>query len=349
MNRRGFLKSSLAPVVFARSAWAQPDGWRTFEIVTRVEIQEPAGITRAWLPLPLAGRETYQRVLTQRWRGNAPVLRAMRDQPAPLLFAEWPETESAPEVELTLRVATRDRATNWGDRNRRPTASPDLQRYLRPTRLMPLDGIARETARRITREETDVTSKARAIYEWIVENTVGNPSVRGCGDGNIRGMLTGRSVRGECADLNVLFVGLARAAGIPARAVCGLRIAPSRAFTSLGRAGDVTAAQHRRAEFHSPRHGWVPVDPADVRTVMRQERPGLAMSDPVVEYARRQLFGAWEMNWIALNDAQDVRLPKSAGPSVPFLIYPEAETAGRRLDSLAADRFRYTITAREIT
>ena len=52
---------------------------------------------------------------------------------------------------------------------------------------------------------------------------------------------------------------------------------------------------------------------------------------------------------MAYNFAHDVALPGSSGPPVPFLMYPEAETAAGRLDSLDADTFKYEITAREIS
>jgi hypothetical protein len=55
------------------------------------------------------------------------------------------------------------------------------------------------------------------------------------------------------------------------------------------------------------------------------------------------------MNWIAFNDVHDLRLPHSLGPELPFFMYPQGETGGRRLDSLNPDTFRYRITARETT
>ena len=120
-------------------------------------------------------------------------------------------------------------------------------------------------------------------------------------------------------------------------------------FPSLGRAGgDVTTAQHCRAEFYSSRHGWVPVDPADVRKILLEEKPPLTLATPDVQYARRRLFGSWEMNWIAFNDAHDVKLPNSLGAQLPFFMYPQAETGGRRRDSLDPPSFSYKITAREI-
>jgi transglutaminase-like putative cysteine protease len=192
--------------------------------------------------------------------------------------------------------------------------------------------------------------KARAIYEWIVENTFRDPKVRGCGTGDIRTMLDSKNLGGKCADLNALFVGLARAAGIPAREIYGLRVAESKEFKSLGRTGDVSKAQHCRAEFYDGSRGWVPVDPADVRKVVLEEPPpGRTLDDPVVQKARAKLFGAWEMNYLVYNYAHDLKLPGASGGPVAFLMYPQCETARGRKDSLDPVAFKYEIAARELT
>jgi transglutaminase-like putative cysteine protease len=162
-------------------------------------------------------------------------------------------------------------------------------------------------------------------------------------------MLETKNLGGKCADLNALFVGFARSVGIPARDVYGVRVADSASFKCLGKSGDITKAQHCRAEFYLTGRGWVPVDPADVRKVVLEERPGgLPLDDPQVQRARAKLFGAWEMNWMAYNYAHDVKLPGSPGAPVPFLMYPQAETGDTRRDSLDPDQFRYTIKSREI-
>lgn len=349
MNRRAFLESGLSCLIAARTARAEAD-WRTFEVTTQVELESTNDLTNVWLPLAYGGSPEFQRVIKQSWTGNAKILRAVRYERsrAGVLFARWPAGDVRPEVTLTLTIATRDRAVDWQDRTPRGRPAAALAPYLRPASLMPLDGIVRDTARRITRAESDEVGKARAIYEWIVENTVRDPAVRGCGRGDVRSMLETGNLRGKCADINALFVALSRAAGVPARDLYGVRVAPSRTFKSLGKAGDVTQAQHCRAEFHSTRYGWVPVDPADVRKVILEEKPGLDLMSPDVQYARRRFFGAWEMNWIAFNDVRDVTLPDAAGPTLPFFMYPQAEVGGRRLDSLDPETFRYRITAREV-
>jgi transglutaminase-like putative cysteine protease len=94
----------------------------------------------------------------------------------------------------------------------------------------------------------------------VVESTHRDPKTRGCGLGDVRFMLEHQALGGKCADLNALFVALARAEGIPARDVYGVRVARSAlGYASLGPAGgDITKAQHCRAEFWLPTHGWVP-------------------------------------------------------------------------------------------
>jgi transglutaminase-like putative cysteine protease len=363
MDRRAFLKAgagasaaaAIARVTRPQLADAGLPGseppWRVFEVTTRVEVVNAAGIARAWLPMPLMPDTDYQKNLGQSWTGNAVTARVVRDEKyrAAILYAQWPSGEPAPVVEVLTRFATRDRAVDLkAPGNAMPEDKKVLAQYSRGSHYVRTDGIVAKTAEEITRDRGSDLDKARAIYEWIVENTFRDPKVRGCGLGDIRAMLETKNLGGKCADLNALFVGLARASGIPARDVYGVRVADSAEFRSLGKSGDITKAQHCRAEFYVASHGWVPVDPADVRKVVLEENPGLSLEDPIVKRAHAKLFGAWEMNWLAFNYAADVKLPDSAGEPIPFLMYPQAETPEGRRDSLDPASFRYQMSAREL-
>ena len=112
----------------------------------------------------------------------------------------------------------------------------------------------------------------------------------------------------------------------------GLRVAKSNhGFVSLGaNTESVTRAQHCRAEFWSQAHGWVPVDPADVRKVALEEPPGnLPLDHPKVKEARERLFGYWEMNWLAYNRGHDLQLPGASGFKVPYFMYPDGANGAR--------------------
>jgi transglutaminase-like putative cysteine protease len=344
LTRRHFLAAAAAPL-FAQS---RPD-WRTYELATRVEVLKPSGTTRIWVPL--AADTEYQRARANHFQadgGSATVVEKPEDSLS-FVSAEFPEG-AHPVLTVITRVSTRDAAVDLS-RATRPDRPPKLPHFLRPTRLIPTDGIVRETAAEIIRGASTPLARARAIYQWIVENTARNPKTRGCGLGDIRFMLESRDLTGKCADLNSLYVGLARSAGLPARDVYGIRTAPSQlGYKSLGASSaTVTKSQHCRAEVWLDDFGWVPVDPADVRKVALEEPPGnRPLDDDMVRRARARLFGSWEGNWMAYNVAHDVALPGSARAPIPFLMYPQAETAAGPVDSLDPDAFRYEIVAREV-
>jgi len=361
MKRRDFLRyagvaSADVAWVFTSSAFGRTSpssNRRTFEVTTHVEVLRPSGMTRAWLPLPLAVETRYQTLDENRIDTHGGIARRLT-QPVDglaMLVVEWAENVK-PVVTVTSRVITRDYDTDLtrSETRGRRDDSAALGHFLRPTRLLPTDGVVGETAKKITAGAKTDVAKARAIYDWIVDNTFREPSVRGCGLGDIRFMLESGNLGGKCADLNALFVGLARAAQLPARDVYGIRVGPSRrGYKSLGTATNtITKAQHCRAEVYLTGHGWVPVDPADVRKVALEEPTGVRQIDDPVDRARTRLFGSWEMNWIAFNFAHDVVLPQSAHEPLPFFMYPQAETAAGRLDALDPDNFRYEIDALEL-
>jgi transglutaminase-like putative cysteine protease len=358
MNRRTFLKSSTAAVLAQSLPWRAAraaEGWRTFEALTRVEILDAFGVARAWVPLPLVTENDWQKTLGNSWSGNAARADVMHDGKYGLamLYVEWPEKEMNPLIEVTSRFMTRDRAVDFGAAGNADLSATERHVLTAPTELIPTDGIVRKTALEITRGAKSDLEKGRAIYEWIVDNTFRDPKTRGCGVGDVRTMLESGNLGGKCADLNALYVGLARSVGVPARDVYGVRVAPSRyGYKSLG-AGtpNISKAQHCRAEFFARGYGWVPVDPADVRKVVLEEPPGnLALGDEKVRAARQRLFGSWEMNWLAYNMAHDVRLPHATkAPQKPFLMYINAESDGEMRDELEPDSVRYSISARELT
>jgi transglutaminase-like putative cysteine protease len=355
MKRRTFVAAAAAAPALASlppvAARAHPDSagtsgaWRTWEMTMAVNLAADSGRTRVWLPLPHDA--AYQRVESVTWSGNAPALGIYKDTESGVqsFHASWNAGGEARTVTLVTRVSTLNRRTDPA-----PVATgaipDDVAKYLKPNTMITTDGIVKQTAEKIAKGKRDAVEKSQAIYDWIVENTFRDPKVKGCGIGDIRAMLVSGNLGGKCADLNALFVGLARAAGVPARGVYGVRVAPSAHYPAMGtRNVDISRAQHCRAEFWAAGIGWIPVDPADIRKVVLDDK--LALNDPKMPELRRFLFGSWEGNWVAFNHARDVRLVP--GDTVAnYFMYPEGDTAKGPLDGMDPDAAGYRITVRAV-
>jgi len=361
MNRRSFLRSTgaaCAGFALANSARVFPDthspnAWRTFEVSTKVEVLKPSGVTRIWLPAALIRNTPFQRTLANRYKCEAGTVKFIKDERNALgiVLASYAPHHN-PVLTLDSRVMVKDYDLDPSVPESTPKVSQaELRYFLEPTRYVPTNGLVRETALKAIAGRSTEVEKARAIYDWIVENTFRDPNVKGCGRGDVGAMLESGNLRGKCADLNALFVAMARSVGLPARDVYGVRIAKSEfGYKSLGLSTDnATKAQHCRAEVYLSGHGWVPVDPADVRKVVLEEPPGnRPLSDEAVARVRRRLFGSWEMNWMAYNYGHEVELPGSSRTPMPYFMYPQAETAEGPVDPLDPDNFKYEITAKEI-
>lgn len=364
LSRRTVLQSAAALAVLPLTAHAQTaprrfepqvGPWRTFEMTMSIAVADAQGVTRVWLPVP--DIETpFQRTLDQSWSGNGATMQLVSDVPrgTRMLYAEFPATVKAPVVEVTSRVQTRSRAVDWSQPTKVIEDAGVLRANLAATELIPVDGLVRKTALEATRGARTDVEKTRAIYTWLIANAHREPTVRGCGTGDVRTMLETGNLGGKCADLNAIFVGMCRSVGVPARDLYGVRVAPSAfGYRELGaNPASLKGAQHCRAEVFLKQYGWVAMDPADVLKVMRQETPAWIKdpANPLVAPVNKGLFGSWEGNWIAYNTAHDLMLPNGAGKaSLPFLMYPQGENASGRFDELAPDSFKYTISSREIT
>ena len=363
MNRRNFLQSTGAlcagfavtkSIPVFSDALQTSDRWRAFEVTTRVEVLKPSGVTHIWLPAALIRDTPFQRTDANRFSAEGGSAQLTKDKPNALgiVSTSYP-VNAKPVLTLTSQVLLKNYAVDLSVPGRAPHVSKEeLDYFLQPSRYVPTDGIVKETALKATAGASTDKDKARAIYDWVVDNTFRDPKVRGCGRGDIRFMLESGDMGGKCADLNALYVGLARSVGLPARHVYGLRIAKSDlGYKSLGLATDrATKGQHCRTEVYLRGHGWVPVDPADVRKVVLEEPPGnRLLSDEMVSKARQRLFGSWEMNWMAFNYAHDVALRGSAKQPLVYFMYPQAETAEGRVDPFDPDNFKYEITVKEMS
>ena len=350
MQRRQFMKvtaAGLAGLSFAgpmglpmaqAKEQSKSDPWRTVEIAEQISADAEKG-TEIWLPIPLA-QSSYHELISTQWSGNFSKAGVWKDKTygASIFYARWDKAEKI-DLNVTHQIKLRNRTES------EKAPQEDTTLYLKPTEHIPLDGLVKETAQKIVKAEKNPDKKAKLIYNWIAENTVRDAKVRGCGLGDVKTLLVSGNLSGKCADLSSLFVGLCRAAGVPAREVFGLRVLNSELSKSIGKMGDVSKAQHCRAEYYSS-GAWVPVDPADVRKVILEEN--LKLEDAHVAELRQKFFGFWEMNWVAFNSARDFSLPPSYSETINYLMYPKMISGNLKKDGMEPDAFKYTINSKEI-
>ena len=340
-----FAQSTPASSINPRFAPHSGD-WHTFDLTTRVDLPATTSATRVWVPLPSV-QTAWQLPLGDSFSSNG-TARVLSDgsQGVRVVAAEFAAGVQQPFVEVVSRVRTQSRSGGTGAT--REDAST-LRQALQPAKLLPTDGIVRETALKATRGARGDEAKARALYDWVVANAWREPEVKGCGEGDVKTMLETGNLGGKCADLNALFVALCRSVGVPARDVYGIRLAPSAfGYKQLGSgSSNLSGAQHCRAEVYLQAKGWTPMDPADVAKVMRQETPEWIKrtDNPLVTPVYQGLYGTWEGNWMAYNTAHDVTLPGTREGALGFVMYPVAENADGRFDSYDPANFKYRISA----
>lgn len=292
---------------------------------------------RLWVPYPVSDRD--QLISDIQTSGDYSTLGVYtdRDFGTPMLYAEWPKDAKSCKLTFSFSVERQEvrrrdfppRETTWNP--------GDYADYLKPTSLGPTVGEVKKLSDAITKGEKTVLKKAKAIYDWTCENMYRDPSTIGCGKGDVCELL--KKPGGKCTDISSVFIALARAAGIPAREVFGIR---------LGKKSpeDITTWQHCWVEFFVPGYDWVPADPADVRKAMLVEKLDLKDAK-TVEY-RDYFWGGIDPYRFSIARGRDVVLnPPQKGAPLNTFGYPYAEVGENPVDFYDPASFVYRITYRE--
>jgi transglutaminase-like putative cysteine protease len=190
-------------------------------------------------------------------------------------------------------------------------------RDLNPDRLVPTDGQIKQVSAEIGEPNGSSYQQARAIYDYVIANMSYDKSGKGWGRGDA--IYACNVKKGNCTDFHSLFIGIARARGIPARFTIGFPLGAS----SSGSIG----GYHCWAEFYAGGQ-WVPVDASE------------AWKHPPL---RQYYFGHLDADRVAFTMGRDLTLiPHQSGEPINFLIYPYVEVDGRPLpQEQIKNRFEY--------
>ncbi len=309
-----------------------PSGKMSFTLTPIVE--KNAQKAMLWVPYPMS--DEFQTISDIKTDGNYQESGVYRDpaSEAVYLYAAWTAPIKDPKCILSFHISQKDRRNS--DLKDSGAAYPELvAKYLSPSESVPSDNPEmKKIAEAAVKGKEGTLAKARAIYDWVVENTFRDPEVQACGLGMPLRTLNDKKGGGKCADLSAVFVTLARAAGIPARDVYGLRLADPKD-------GDVTSGYHCWAEFYLPGTGWVMVDPADVRKMMLVHE--LKLKDADTEKWRKFFWGGDDLFRVVLEkNSRDVSLNGSE-QKLHYFMYPAARVDGKMLDYFDPAGFSYKV------
>ena len=327
----------LAFVFFAADFSYAKAAQNSGEVVFKVTVDAPSNSdnVRLWIPYPVSG--DYQDIEDVKIDGNfdRQNIRADGKTGNLALYAEWDNSSNEQRyVTFSFKASSFERK-----RGTHSTAEPAIPEYIKPflkeTKFIPTGGEVRKIALKATKGKTTIAEKHKAIYDWVVENTKRDPSVKGCGTGIVEKVLAKRS--GKCTDLSSVYVALARAAGVPAREVFGLRLGKKKGES------DLTGGHHCWAEYYQPGYGWIETDPADVLKYVYVNKISLKQADDV----RKFYLNSVDSNRIVLGRggrALNLNPPQNDGP-LNYFMYPYAEVNGKSLEWLAAQKkLKYKVT-----
>ncbi len=187
----------------------------------------------------------------------------------------------------------------------------ERKRFLSADKLIPIDGKIASEAKKVTREEMSDIQKARAIYDYIISTMKYDKSGKGWGRGDA--MYACDVKRGNCTDFHSLFIGLARASGVPARFVMGFPLPADKTQGEI-------SGYHCWAEFYADGIGWIPIDASE------------AVKNPE---KKEFFFGGLDENRIQFSIGRDIRLDGSnVVEPVNYFIFPFVLVDGKRFENV---------------
>lgn len=250
-----------------------------------------------------------------------------------MLYIEWDDSVKPEERKATcsFHVIRKEILNSATPKNGFAEISDQyLKEYLEESSMVPVTGEVKDLAEEIVKGEKTNLGKARAIYDWIVQNMNRDDTVKGCGNGDVCILL--ERLSGKCVDINSVFIGLCRSVGIPAKEMFGVRL----------NAGDITTSEHCWADFYISGTGWVAADPADVlKAVLKNDWE--KESDETKE-VQEYYWGNNDAHRVELSQGRDIILaPAQHGEALNNFGYPYGEVNGEMIDYYDPENFSYTI------
>jgi len=283
---------------------------RNFQLTYSVKIEQiPKDTKELLLFLPVPESDRYQEVSDVKIK-SAYAYSVYKDPEYGNSILKIQLSKEIPQVlELNLDLAVKRKAysfqKNHSDKETKISEN-NLERFLLPDRLVPIDGRIALEAQKVVPEKMTEMQKAKAIYDYIVGTVEYDKSGTGWGRGDA---LYACDVRkGNCTDFHSLFIGMARASGIPTRFVMGFPLPEAQTQGEL-------SGYHCWAEFYVEEFGWIAVDASEA-----QKHPE----------KKEFFFGGLDENRVAFTIGRDIKIdPEGSSVDLNYFIYPYVIIDGR--------------------
>ena len=187
-----------------------------------------------------------------------------------------------------------------------------LDRFLKPDKLVPIEGRPAEIAAEQTRGDDTTLGKAKAIYDYIFRTMRYDKSGTGWGRGDA--LWACDAHHGNCTDFHSLFAAMARSQHIPVRFAIGFAVPADK------HDGDIPG-YHCWADFYAL-NTWIPVD----------------ISEAWQQSKKEYFFGAHDENRVQFSVGRDIELsPRQAGDPLNYFVYPYVESGGKKYENVSND------------
>ena len=296
-------------LILAMSAvlFAQPrERHFSFEYRAAVPSTTTGGKFVLWVPIP--HDDDYQKIANLKIESSAPYHVATDALGSRILSIE---SSTPPSVTVKFDCIRKEHLRPAASASAAPLSPADRAHWLAPDRLVPLDDNIRKWAGEVVaaaHAHTDL-EMARAIYDHVVATVKYDKTGKGWGRGDIYYACDAR--RGNCTDFHAIFIGYARAMGIPARFSIGFPLPADRGQGSI-------AGYHCWAEFYARGIGWIPIDASE------------AAKDPS---KREYFFGTHDENRVEFTRGRDLKLaPAQSADPLNYFVYPYAEADGKPVE-----------------
>ena len=309
------LRQGLVLILLSISAWAQGARHFTFHYGFIVK-DVPAGQkVRVWIPV--AHSDDFQEVKIVSANGDLSLKKNRESRYGNAMYYAEAGKASKTELhfEIVYDVVRHERVLLGRSIPRLSEFTLDkkiAKRDTAPDALVPVTGVPAELAAKVAADKKTPLEKARAIYDYVLENMSYDKSGAGWGQGDV--LYACEAKKGNCTDFHSLFIAMARSQGIPARFEIGFSLPTDKT------SGEI-AEYHCWADFFEPEHGWVPVD---ISEAWKQQEK------------RDYFFGAHDDNRVEFTMGRDLKLdPAQDGEALNYFVYPYVEVGGKKYENVS--------------